>query len=62
MPYVLIGRYEKRKLAQFKNNFKISFIYNVQIEKKDVCPPKILHNPNSKKRIYKLRKEDKKNL
>jgi hypothetical protein len=60
VPYILIGRYEKRKLAQFKDNFKISFIYNVQIKRKNVCPPEILHNPDFKKRIYKLRKENKK--
>jgi hypothetical protein len=51
MPYIFMGRWEKRGLTQSKNNLKVNFIYDVQIEKRDVCSPKILHDLNFKKRI-----------
>jgi hypothetical protein len=57
-----MGRYEKRKLAQFKNNLKTSFVHDVQIKKKGVRSPRVLHNLNFEKRICKLRREDKENL
>jgi hypothetical protein len=51
MPYVFISRYEKRRLAQFKDNLKVSFIYNVQIKGRGVCPPGTLYNLDFKKRM-----------
>jgi hypothetical protein len=62
MPYVLIGRYEKRRLAQPENNLKTSFIYNVQIKKRDVRSPRALYNLNFREGIYELRRKDKKDL
>jgi hypothetical protein len=62
MPYILIGRYEERRLAQFKNNLKINSIYNIPVKKRDVRSPEVLYNLNIKKRICELRKRDKKNL
>jgi hypothetical protein len=62
MPYIFIGRCEKRKLTQFKNNLKISSVYDVQIKKRSVRSPRTLHNLSFKKRIYELRREGKKNF
>ena len=62
MPYVLIGRCEKKKLTQPKNNLRISFVHDVQIKKKGVRSPGTLYNLNFRKRIYKLRKKGKENL
>jgi hypothetical protein len=62
MPYVFIDRYEERKLTQFKNNLKISSVYDVPIKKRGVRSSGALHNLNIRKRICELRKEDKENL
>jgi hypothetical protein len=62
MPYIFIGLWEKRRLTQFKNNFKISFIYDVQIKRKDVRSPRTLHNLNFEKRICDKRRENEKDL
>jgi hypothetical protein len=62
MPYVFISRREKRKLTQPEDNLRINFIYDVQIKERDVRSPEILYNPNSGKRICKLRRENKENL
>jgi hypothetical protein len=62
VPYILVGRCEKRRLAQFKDNFRISSIYNVPVKGKGVRSPGALYNLNIRKRICELRKGDKKNL
>jgi hypothetical protein len=62
MPYVLMSRWEKRKLAQFKDNLKINSVYNVQIKRGGVCSPGTLHNLNFKKRIREFRKKGKKDF
>jgi hypothetical protein len=60
MPYVFVGRCEKRRLAQFKDNLKINFIYDVQTKRKGVRSPGVLYNLNSGKRICELRRGGKK--
>jgi hypothetical protein len=62
MPYIFIGRYEERRLAQFKNNFKINSVHDVPVKERDVRSPGALYNLNFRKRIYKLRKKGKENL
>jgi hypothetical protein len=57
-----MSRCEKRRLTQFKNNLKISSVHDVPVKEKGVRSLKALHNPNFKKRICELRKEDKKNF
>jgi hypothetical protein len=55
MPYILISRCEKGRLAQFKDNFRINFVYDVQTKRKGVRSFGILYNLNFKKRICELR-------
>jgi hypothetical protein len=62
VPYVLVGRCEKRRLAQFKDNLRISSVYDVPVKRRDVRSPEALHDLNIRKRICELRKEGKKNL
>jgi hypothetical protein len=62
MPYIFISRCEKKRLTQFKNNLKISSIYNVSVKGRNVRSPGALYNLNFRKRICELRKKDKKNL
>jgi hypothetical protein len=51
MPYVFMGRWEERRLAQFKDNFKINFVYNVQIKGRGVRSFRTIHNLNFRERI-----------
>jgi hypothetical protein len=62
MPYIFISRCEKRRLAQFKDNLKINFIYNVQIKERGVRSPGTLHNLNFEKGICELRRGGKEDL
>ena len=62
MPYVFMSRCEKRRLAQFEDNLRISSIYNVSIKERDVRSPEALHNLSFRKRICELRKGGKENL
>ena len=57
-----MGRYEKRKLAQFKDNLRINSIYNVSVKGRGVRSPEALYNLNIRKRICELRKEGKENF
>jgi hypothetical protein len=47
---------------QFKDNLRISFIYDVQIKKRGVRSPKILYNLDFRKGICKLRRGGKKDF
>jgi hypothetical protein len=58
VPYVSISRWKKRGLAQPENNLRVSFIYDVQTEKRGVRSSRTLYNLNLKKRICGQRREN----
>jgi hypothetical protein len=62
VPYIFIDRWEERRLTQSKDNFRISFVYDVQAKKKDVRSFRALHNLNFGERICDKRRESKKDL
>jgi hypothetical protein len=62
VPDIPMGRREKRKIAQSKNDSEPNPVYSVQVEGRNVRSPRTLHDPNPKKRICEKRGGSKKDL
>jgi hypothetical protein len=57
-----MGKPEKGRLTQYKNNYKSGPLHDFEIEKESFCPSRILYFLNFEKEICEQRKRGEKSI